>query len=332
MKKITIKDIAEMAKVTPATVSMVLNNKAKISTDTREKILALAREYNYVPNLSARGLVHSKTNTIGVLISGLSEPINAATIKAVTRKISTTGYDIILYGAYKGEDWRSKLYHQLNSEGRLDGILHKAIDMTDDDKEIVSTLNVPLVVFENDLDWIDCVAIDNKNSVKVATKYLIRKGHKKIGAVNCTINKNLIDSRIEAVAETMQEFGLEMNPQHVYTGSSYSPQDGIKAADYFHSLADKPTAVFVVCGDYVASGFLSRIKLLGYKVPDDFAIVGFDDLWFASLLEPQLTTIRQPLDDMVDAAIDLLIARIQDKTKPIEKRKFDLEFIIRQSA
>jgi LacI family transcriptional regulator len=332
MKRITIKDIAKMANVTPATVSMVLNNKAKISAETRQKILDLVREYNYVPNLSARGLVHSKTNTIGVLISGLSEPINAATIKAVTRKISNTGYDIILYGAYKGEDWRSHLYHQLNSEGRLDGILHKAIDMTDDDREIVSRLNIPLVVFENDLDWIDCVSIDNNNSVKVATRYLLRKGHKKIGAISCSINKNLIDSRVLGVANTMQEHGLQMSPQHIYTGSTYSPQDGVKAADYFHSLADKPTAVFVVCGDYVAAGFLSRIKMLGYKVPDDFAIIGFDDLWFASLLEPQLTTIRQPLDDMVDAAIDMLIARIQNNDKPVEKRKFELEFILRQSA
>ncbi len=332
MKKVTIKDIAKMANVSAATVSMVLNDKNNISQATREKVKKIADEYNYIPNLSARGLVSSRTHVIGIIMADLVEPMNAATLRAISKEISNTDYKLLLYDAFHCTNWRDNFYHQISREGRVDGVIQKALDMSDKDRDLVKALKVPLVVFENDLSWVDCVGFYNNEGTYTAAKYLVNQGHKKIGLISCRLSPEVIETRVNVVKAALVDFGLEFNPKFVYQTEHFSAKEGILAADYFHSLSDKPTAIFAVAGDYICCGFLSQIKRLGYRVPDDFALMGFDDLEISSYLDPQLTTVRQPLKKMANAAIDLLVARIQDKERPFETRQFKSELIIRESA
>src|SRR5262245_14184279 len=105
-KKVTIKDLARLAKVTPATVSMVLNGKTNISEATRERVLKLAEKYHYVPNVSARGLVKSRTNSIGIIMPDLVEPFNAATLRAISNSVIPIGYQLVLYDVFAKSDWQ----------------------------------------------------------------------------------------------------------------------------------------------------------------------------------------------------------------------------------
>lgn len=334
MDKVTINDIAKAANVTAATVSMALNDNPRISAATKEKIRRLAEELNYVPNASARSLASAKTHTIGLIISDMAEPINAATVRAILKKIQTTDYKFVLYESYDNPDWewRKDLYHQLSRERRVDGIIHKAFNLRERDREAANSIKLPLVVFENDLSWVDCVDIENDRATHMAVKYLIKKGHTKIGVVICDSPSNVLKIRLKAVQDTLKEAGLRLQPEHEFQQELFTPASGAKAADHFHALSDKPTAVFVIAGDYVASGLISRFTELGYHIPDDIAVIGFDDLWFASYLNPKLTSVRQPLDDMAAAAVDMLISRIKDPEKPVEMKKFKLDLILRQSA
>ncbi|RQV95385.1 LacI family transcriptional regulator [bacterium] len=334
MEKVTINDIAKVANVTAATVSMALNNHPRISDATKRKIRALAKELHYVPNASARSLASAKTHTIGLIISDMAEPINASTVRAILKKIQQTHYKFVLYESYENPDWdwSKDLYHQVSREKRVDGIIHKAFNLREQDSAIVDSLVVPMVVIENALSWVDCVDIENKEASRLTVNYLLKKGHRKIGVVVCNSPSKVLKIRLKSVTDTLKDAGLSLDPQHIFQELLFSPENGARAADYFHDLIDKPTAIFVIAGDYVAAGLMSRLIELGYQIPGDFAVVGFDDLWFASYLNPKLTSIRQPLEDMAEAAVDMLIARIKNPEKPVEMKKFKLNLIIRQSA
>lgn len=333
MKKVTIKDLAKMADVSAATVSMVLNNKANISEATRRKIKELAAEHNYVPNVAARGLVSSKTNVIGVVIPNVEEPMNAATLRAITDEMSQTDYSLMLYDPVHAFLNETSFYNQISREGRIDGIIQRAVEMTESDRQFIEKLRIPVVVIENEFDWVDCIHINNIEGCYNATTYLVKQGHKKIGVISCEgPAKNVITDRLEGVKAALSDAGLSLDERHVYNTSMFKINQGLGAADYFHSLRDKPTAIFSIAGDWIAYGFMSRIKKLGYQIPGDFALIGFDDLEISSYSDPSLTTLRQPLQKMAKGAIDLLIARLQDPDKPFEIKRFDAEFILRESA
>ncbi|NUO82399.1 LacI family DNA-binding transcriptional regulator [candidate division KSB1 bacterium] len=331
-KKVTIKDLARMADVTAATVSMVLNGKTSISEATRKKVLALAEMHQYVPNISARGLVKAGTNSIGIIMPDLVEPFNAAVLRAISTSVMPTGYRLLLYDVFATANWEETLYHRISSEGRVDGIIHKALEMTECDLKRLETLQLPMVVFENELSWVDCVAVDNEEGAYLATQYLLSKGHKQIGLIGCDMASQVIAARVTGAKRALREADLQFDVQHYFSTKSFTANEGMAAADYFHGLSNKPTALFVIAGDYVACGVLACLRKLDYEIPRDFAVIGFDGLELSSFLYPQLTTVQQPIDKMADAAIALLLQRIQERDKPTEIRKFKTKMIIRESA
>jgi LacI family transcriptional regulator len=331
-KKVTIKDLARLARVTPATVSMVLNGKANISEATRQRVLKLAEKYDYVPNVSARGLVKSRTNSIGIIMPDLVEPFNAVTLRAISNGVIPIGYHLVLYDVFAKSNREEALYHRISREGRVDGIIHKALEMSEADIKRFESLHVPMVVLENELSWVDCVAVDNEEGAFNAAEFLIRQGHRKIGVVGCNLACKIIEARLQGVKRALKESGLKFETLHYFQTKSFSPQEGMVAAEYFHSLSLKPTAIFVIAGDYVACGLLCRIRKLAYEIPGDFALIGFDGLELASYLHPQLTTVKQPVEKMAEAAIDLLLQRIGNQGKAREIRRFKTELIIRESV
>lgn len=331
-QKVTIKDLARMANVTAATVSMVLNGKNNISAATRQKILALAKEHHYVPNIAARGLVTARTQSLGMIMPDLVEPFNAAALRAISNSVIPTGYRLVLYDTLATSNWEEELYHRISSEGRVDGIIHKALEMAESDLKRLESLRVPMVVFENELSWVDCVAVDNEVGAYEATQYLITRGHRQIGLVGCRMATQVIHPRMQGTLRALHEAGLHLEPKHHYQALTFSAHEGTLAADYFHQLLHKPSAIFVIAGDYMACGLLARLRKLGYKIPEDFALVGYDGLELSSFLYPQLTTVRQPLDEMAEAAINMLLQRIENRNLPPEIRKFQAELIIRESA
>ncbi|MEK7727461.1 MAG: LacI family DNA-binding transcriptional regulator [candidate division KSB1 bacterium] len=330
--KVTIKDLARMANVTAATVSMVLNGKTNISAATRQKILALAEEHHYVANVAARGLVKARTHSIGIIMPELVEPFNATALRAISNSVIPTGYRLVLYDMFAMVNWEEEIYHRISSEGRVDGIIHKALEMAESDLKRLESLHVPMVVFENELSWVDCVAVDNEEGAYSATQYLLNQGHRKIGLVGCKMASQVINPRVRGAQKALQEAGLKLDEAHHYQATNFSAHEGTLAADYFHSLSNKPTAIFVIAGDYMACGLLARLRKLAYKIPEDFALVGYDGLELSSFLHPQLTTVRQPLEQMAEAAIAMLMQRIEQRDKPHEIRKFKTELLLRESA
>jgi DNA-binding LacI/PurR family transcriptional regulator len=330
---VTLKDIAARAGVTTATVSMVINNKPNISEATKKKVLAIASELNYYPNIIARGLATKRSNAIGVIVPNLASGFIMRIMEGVKNTLRNANYTVILFDTIgQGLD-EYKLFQRVVYEGRVDGVIVITASSSDEQLEIFRKEKMPCVLVAKNSDFVDSIYVNNKTGSYDAVKYLIEKGHQHIGAI--TINrKNLnIEERLDGYRDALKEKDIPFEPELVFEVTSDSLTDGAYIANKILASAGKrPTAVFSPVGDMTAIGMIKEFKKRGLRIPEDIAIVGYDDLPAAMVVEPALTTVRQPKLEMGDMAINLIIDKIEKRDETVVKRELPAKFVIRESA
>jgi LacI family transcriptional regulator len=329
---VTLKDIAERAGVTTATVSMVINNKPNISEATKKKVLSIAQELNYYPNIIARGLATKRSNAIGVIVPNLASGFIMRIMEGVKNTLRNANYTVILFDTIgQGVD-EYKLFQRVVYEGRVDGVIVITAGCTDDELSLFKKEKVPCVLVARHSDILDSIYVNNKTGSYDAVKYLISKGHRDIGVV--TVNrKNLnIEERIDGYKDALAESGIEFKQELVFDVTNDSIVDGVHIANKILSGSHRPSAVFTPVGDMTAIGLIKEFKKRGLRVPEDMAVVGYDDVPAALVVEPALTTVRQPKLEMGDLAINLIIDKIEKRDETIVCRELPAKFIIRESA
>ncbi len=329
---VTLKDIAEKAGVTTATVSMVINNKPNISEATKKKVLSIAQELNYYPNIIARGLATKKSNAIGIIVPNLASGFIMRIMEGIKNTLRNANYTVILFDTIgQGVD-EFKLFQRVIYEGRVDGAIVITAGSSDEELSLFIKEKMPCVLVARQSDILDSIFVNNKVGSYDAVKYLISKGHRDIAAV--TINRrNLnIEERIDGYRDALKENNIEFRDELIFEVTSDSIADGIHIANKILSGNRRPTAVFSPVGDMTAIGMIKEFKKRGLKVPEDIAVVGYDDLPAALVVEPALTTVRQPKLEMGDLAINLIIDKIEKRDESISKREMPAKFIIRESA
>jgi LacI family transcriptional regulator len=333
---VTLKDIAERAGVTTATVSMVINNKPNISEATKKKVLAIASELNYYPNIIARGLATKRSNAIGVIVPNLASGFIMRIMEGIKNTLRNASYTVILFDTIgQGVD-EYKLFQRVVYEGRVDGVIVITASSTEEELSLFKKEKIPCVLVAKRSDNLDSIYVNNKTGSYDAVKYLISKGHQHIALI--TINRrNLnIEERIDGYRVALNEHGLPFTQDLIFEVTSDSITDGVHIANKILSRnqADgkRPTAVFSPVGDMTAIGMIMEFKKRGLKVPDDIAVVGYDDVPAAVVVEPALTTVRQPKLEMGDLAINLIIDKIEKRDETIVQRELPAKFIIRESA
>jgi len=330
---VTLKDIAERAGVTTATVSMVINNKPNISEATKKKVLAIASELNYYPNIIARGLATKRSNAIGVIVPNLASGFIMRIMEGVKNTLRNASYTVILFDTIgQGLD-EYKLFQRVVYEGRVDGVIVITASSSDEELEIFRKEKMPCVLVAKNSDHLDSIYVNNKTGSYDAVKYLIEKGHQHIAAI--TINrKNLnIEERLDGYRDALKERDIPFEPELVFEVTSDSLTDGAYIANKILAAGGKrPTAVFSPVGDMTAIGMIKEFKKRGLRIPEDIAIVGYDDLPAAMVVEPALTTVRQPKLEMGDLAINLIIDKIEKRDETVVKRELPAKFVIRESA
>jgi len=306
----TIKDVAEISGVTVTTVSRVLNNRGYISEKTRQRVNAAMKELDYQPNEIARALFRRKSNLIGLIVPDVAHPFFAELTSSIEYYAYKNGYKILICNSH-GDSVKEKDYIEMLKRNQVDGII-----MGSHTLEISEYLNLgrPIVSIDRCLaDNIPYIASDNYNGGFLATKLLIEKGCKKLAhisgplALNTPANKrcqSFIDvaskSHIEhVVVETkLNSFEIEEYENLIYKLFTDHPEvDGIFASS-----------------DIIAACVMNISDKLGKKIPKDIKVVGYDDINMASLLVPSLTTIRQPIKEMGEMAIKLIIDLLEKKT------------------
>ena len=325
----TIKEIAQMAGVSSATVSKVLNGKDKsISSATRERILRIVEEQGYIPNGIAKSLRIKSTKTFGLVIPNVTNPFFSELAKGIEDASEAEGYSLILCNTY-GKDNREKQYLRILEEKKVDGAIIAA--STKEDIEVIERVSFPIVLLDRDIEVgsnIGKVIVDNEYGGYVATKHLAQIGCKRIGHITSSLKDNPSNNRYKGMLRALEELDLEID-HNLYHFGKFSIDTGYEGA---LEIASKQNIDGIFCGnDIIAIGAINGLKEMGYKIPNDIKIVGYDDIYISKYIDPPLTTIRQPIYSIGSNAVDLLLNMITKNGKDI-KRKLIPQLVIRESA
>jgi LacI family transcriptional regulator len=330
--QVTLKDIAQRAGVTSATVSMVINNKPNISEKTRQKVLKIARELNYYPNAIARGLATRKSNSIGVIVPNLASSFVVRVLQGIKSTNRDIDYTVQLFDTIGQKETEAQLFQRLARERRIDGAILISTSVTDEQLQVFNDESVPCIVVARECDFLDSVYVNNRQGAEEATSYLIAKGHRNIACVTCHKQSLPMNDRVNGYRAALDKAEIAFNEELLFEVEDDLMPDGVRVFERIMASPHKPTAVFAPAGDMVAIGIIKQAKNQGLAVPEQLAIVGFDDIPAAEVVEPLLTTVRQPKLEMGDYAINMIIDKVEGREASTKHKELRTKFIVRESA
>jgi len=340
---VTIKDIAKKANVSTATVSYVLNDSAQISEATREKVLKIVDEMNYKRNNIAKSLRTNKTNTIGVIVEDMTVFNSPKIIDGINKYVEEHGFHIILSNLRLnkkiGNSYEEVFKHSEEINETIDVLLTRQIDgiiyigeHTRDVSNIMGNVKKPVVYTycyssqENSYS----VNYNDKLAAYQATNYLINLGHEKIAVISGMINSKPSHERLQGYQQALIDYNLNLDPSLIRTGN-WEYETGFELSKELLKSNNRPTAVFAF-NDLMAVGVIDGAESLGYKVPADLSVIGFDNREFSHFFKPKLTTIDLPLAKMGQEATRILIDLIDKKKIEENSLQIECEFIKRESV
>ncbi len=332
-------DVARAAGVVSMTASRAINRTGYVSDDVRKRVLKAAKKLGYRPNVLARSLKQQRLHTVGIMLSDIANPFSAELVEGMQETLAERGFAAFIATAGRSvETERDSLLAFVDH--RLDGIL-VATRGTEIGNEIIAEItrrNVPVVTVGRPVEGssVDCVTADHRRGAYEATTHLIELGHKHIGFVGVSIEDALNLRRFQGYADALADHGLELRKEYVVGpdhGPAYSTeQDGYDGMMQLAKLRRFPGAV-VARNDYTAIGALRAAHELGLSVPQNVAIVGFDNIPLASFTIPPLTTVAQPIKEQGRRAAEFLVDRIEGHYEGNRRELcFDCTLIVRGST
>ncbi len=342
MKNVTIQDIAERAGVTKATVSMVINQDHRITEKTRDKVLKIIKEMHYYPNQSARKLARGKSDVIAFVSARFAAPFIAALMDAFEQRAYQMGryvHGIHPYSTQHKTEAKEEALQQILYGRTADAVVLVTIRPSEKIVAEYAARKIPLILLENTLPGSHSIRVDNVKGGFLAADYLIRKGRKRIGLIN-GVTQPLpgVDGvpsameRLQGYRQALETHGLKFDEDRVVSYANYQFEEGRMGLKALLEKDPKLDAVFCAAGDIMAMGVLAEAQERGLKVPEDIALVGYDDMMASSLLKPALTTIRQPLARMGILAFETAIEAIDGLLKEDKNLLIQPELIVRESA
>jgi DNA-binding LacI/PurR family transcriptional regulator len=326
-----LKEIAAHLHLSPATVSMVINDvplAKSLSKETRERVLAAAREFNYRPNLIARALSKRETRTVGVIAPESSDGYFTRVMRGVETAMLEAGY---LYFT-TSHLWRPDLVREYPNalvQRGVDGLIFV-------NTPVYEHPGVPTVCISNDctLDDVASVLVDQQEGMQVAVRHLAELGHERIVVMRGSEFSLDADDRYQAILRAARELGLVLDPELVLALNTHqlTPEVGYRATAGLLRRTTDFTAILAF-NDWSALGALRALEDHGLHCPADVSIIGIDDVCTAPFLSPRLTTCAQPLEDMGAAAAEQLVARIQNRGQDLPARTvFPMTLRVREST
>jgi LacI family transcriptional regulator len=319
----TIRDVAQLAGVSTATVSHVLNNTRAVSDGSRDRVLAAMEQLHYQPNAVARSLRMSETLTIGLIVPDVEIPFFAWVARCIEASANEAGYNVILCNS----GWslnRELLYLDNLLARRVDGLICISLSMTSEHVAPMLKRHAPVVWFEQTRSGgqSDAVIIDNFKGAYAATAHLIAQGHRRIGCILGLDRSQLTVDRLAGYRQALKDNGLSFDEALLCPGD-YTPPTGLAAAHQLLALREPPSAIFAY-NDMMALGAMQAINERGLRIPDDIAIIGFDGIALTKYSCPPISTVEQPIPEMCRLAIRMLLDRINDRA-PMDARTVVVE-------
>lgn len=331
-KSMNIQEIARLAGVSVATVSRVLNESPKVKDATRNNVLSVIRKFDYQPNLLGRDLRRSETMKVLILISSLEKPIVGAVVKGIEACAKEYGYQVLICPTSFEWDREQELFQMLKNR-LVDGVITFGTTLSKEEiSEISQKYNVVQCCEFKDTPYTCSVSIDDEKASFDAVNYLVQLGHKRIALIGDSsfLSSSSTSHREKGYRKALQKNKLNVdNDLIMYGGDNY--EDGVKLTNVLVSKKNPPTAIFCL-SDSIGIGCVNAIKENGYSIPEDIAVVGFDDTREAIMAMPALTTIHQPKYEIGYSSMKLLIHNMKNKQKKYEKVILNHNIIRREST
>ncbi len=328
-----IQDVAKLARVSTATVSRALANPDRVSPEARGRVLEAIARTGYVPNPAARSLRSQKTNMVLVVLPDLANTFFSKILRGIEETLFDAGYGMII-GDLDGSPEKEAHFAAFTAAGRVDGAIllnGHVFGQSRDGKGSEARINIPLVALCEAIPGADIpqIEIDNRAAARQMTQYLASLGHRRIAYVSGPADNVLEHERFQGYQDGLRDAGIPFDLQFVIPGD-FTIAAGTMAGERVLSQTNRPTAVFCT-SDQMAIGLIRTLLSGGLKVPDDISVAGFDDIEFAAVMEPALTTIHQPRRELGQAAASVLIDLLQGRPTP-KSIQVKTDLVIRESV
>ncbi len=333
--KLTLDDIGKLAGVSRSTVSRVINDHPNVKDNVRERVNQIIQQTGYIPNPAARSLASRRSGIIGLVIPRsiavlFGDPYFSKLTQGITQACYESEYILSLFFFYSKSDEKRYL-PRICQRSFIDGLLVQA---TTDEDPVIPQLyktNMPFLVLgrlKNMMKDISYVDVDNRSGSKNAVSHLIKLGYSRIAHVAGNLDYRAAADRLEGYKEALRNHGFSVQDRFIVEGD-FSEEGGYLSIPKL--LPHAPDAIFVG-SDTMAQGVLQGIKDAGLKVPEDIAVVGFDDLPPASNTDPKLTTVRQPILSFGEDAVRGLMQIIENENQSLYQKIYDTRLVVRDSC
>ncbi|EPZ43129.1 LacI family DNA-binding transcriptional regulator [Alicyclobacillus acidoterrestris] len=325
----TIKDVAKRAGVSIATVSRVVNRLDGVKPDTERKILQAMEELRYVPNVLARSVASQKTNLISMIIPDINNPFFPKVYTGASQVTRSHAYTIML-GDSGGDVELEEALLRTTLEHRASGIILTPAQEVSPWLTMIP-LEVPVCLVDRQLADFECdkVLIDNQSGAYDATKLLLDNGHIKIGIISGPLDSTPGKQRFDGYAKCLQESGISLDPSLIKIGD-FREESGYLLGIELLQMDQPPTAI-LSCNNLMTMGMIEAINTSGLRIGEDIAVVGFDDIPIATVMNPKLTVVSRPMQEMGEWAAKLLLERIEKPEKAFREIVMRPHMIIRGS-
>lgn len=324
-----MRDVAQKAGVSIKTVSRVVNDQGEIADSTRQRVLVVIEELGYRPNLIARGLVTQRTYTVGLVVNDITNPFFPEVARGVQDIARSNNYNIFLCNSDDDLKEEKRTLQTLAAQS-VDGVIIFPSLSGNDNVEAFVEPHRPFVIINRTFEHphVSMVMTNNHQGATLATKHLISRGHTEIGMISGQPSEK--SQRVSGFEDTMLAHGLNPAANRIIFGPP-TLESGLNAA--LHLLRENPdiTAIFAY-NDLLAAGAIQACKKLGRRVPDDCAIVGFDDIRLASLIDPPLTTVRLKKYELGQRAMQRMLEMLENTEESFPRIDLEVELVIRQST
>jgi LacI family transcriptional regulator len=333
---LTLEQVGELAGVSRSTVSRVINGHPSVRDEVRERVLEVIRETGYQPHAAARSLVTRRTRIMGVIIPEsvttlFIDPFFALLLRGITETCNAHSYYLML-SLFNSPARQDEMYQRLVRGGHLDGVIVASARMDDSLVPQLLDDDLPFILVGRHSDRrAGYVDVDNVGGARMAVDHLVRLGHQRIATITGPLSMGGGQDRLTGYRQALEAHRIPIEESLIVEGD-FSETGG--AMGMQRLLPASPTAVFVA-SDTMAVGALKALREAGRRVPDDVALIGFDDVPIAAAVEPALTTVRQPIDRLGSMAADLLLNLLEnppDTQAPAHRIILPAKLIVRDSC
>ncbi|NLG68376.1 MAG: LacI family transcriptional regulator [Firmicutes bacterium] len=333
-RPVTLRDIAKEAGVSINTVSRALNGKPDVSEATRALVQAVASRLDYRPNQLARGLRQQRTATIGVVIADVANPFFAEVVEGIERTAYQEGYSIILANTEEDQDREARAVRTL-VERQVDGILMAPAQRSDETVRYLMQRHVPFVLLARFFEGLDVPAVvnDDREGARLAVRHLVQRGHRDILYLNGPPYNSSARLRLSGYRDALEEAGIAFRPEMVLTTDARST-GGYAAIQQALAGGLEFGAVFCF-SDYVSFGAIKALRQAGLSIPRDVAVMGYDDIDLAAIVEPALSTVHVAKTRLGQVAVRMLMGMIEGPSSRSERVGMVVltpQVVIRESA